>query len=234
LEALFIAASYWAAAALAVAVSACIARILIRREVVASGMRGSGRRFVWLVTIGIAALSGGLWYDRVAAYYYVAVIEDYKGKEFEPEPQWAEDALVRMGERAITPILTKIGGHRLLYRGTNGLVYPLKRIGEPAHDRLLHAVDSDNNRRHRVGYIIALHEAFQDNSRVHLWIEDVAFIRMVDGRLHDFLRDISPDVPYMFGENGIVSSQFIKWCEKQSRLGRIQKPTFGLLASISK
>jgi len=176
----------------------------------------NNRRIKWALAVCVCALGCWLVWWASAPWFYISAIEDCRqgGDEY---PQWAENALVRMGPRAVGPILARLRAHGVFNRGTCLLPAVLKRIGEPAHRALLEATDHEANPAARIGYVYTLQEAFHDNSRLPLWIDYALNRKKSDVYLTDTIACTYRDAPILSDGSGGISPEFLAWYRKKRR-----------------
>jgi len=81
--------------------------------------------------------------------------------ELDGNGAWLENELVACGPRSIQPTIKFIAKQSAAGRGGPcHLSLVLSRLGRPAHEALLHAIDAETNDRSRVYLIAALHNGF--------------------------------------------------------------------------
>ncbi|HLK59169.1 MAG TPA: hypothetical protein VKU00_21585 [Chthonomonadaceae bacterium] len=192
---------------------------IVARSVRKTLLRDRSRAFQgsisWVLTLGFGGMAAWLAWQQIAPWYYIDTIEACR-EAGDPCSDWPDDRLAAMGARAIGPILSRVSGHRVFARGTCLLPPVLARIGPPAHRALLAAIDRESDPYERIGLIYTLREAFQDNSRLHLWIDYALRKNRTDPWLWNSVAQVYPDAPMMWDGQGGVSQEFAAWYEKHS------------------
>jgi hypothetical protein len=86
--------------------------------------------------------------------------------------QWLRDTLILCGSSSIAPIIGTLRHESPWQRNYCYLPAVLEHFGEPAHQQLLLAIDSETNKHSRWHLISALQSAFKDFSRFDRCISD--------------------------------------------------------------
>src|SRR5579862_3608624 len=162
----------------------------------------SNRRLVvWTGVLGCAVVASAVEWYRAAPWYYIDCIEDYQQGGDPWSDSWP-NALVAMEPRSIDPIIDRVDGTRVFHRGTCLLPEILKRIGEPAHRRLLQRIDLCKTPNDLDGEIATLLDAFHDCSRLPAWITALRS-RPTGGRYYfdRSIRQLFPDAPSIGPDN---------------------------------
>jgi hypothetical protein len=170
--------------------------------------------FRWAFTLCLAFVFGYSYWYYIEPQYCVAAIEECeRGGDLYPE--WEEDKLVRMGPRGFGAIFDGVRGGRVFYRGNCLLPAVLAKMGSPAHQALLAAIDE--KKTGDSGLIYTLQAAFHDSSRLPLWIDAVVLRDTEDPYLENIVRQIYPDAPSMANGDGgnRVNLHFVIWYRKR-------------------
>ena len=131
------------------------------------------------------------------------------------EGTFAEDALVWFGPRAIDPTIAGIRKHDWERDYAN---YPsvLSRLGEPAHKRLIQAIDAEQSPDQRARLIFGLQHGFDDYSRLGTWVD--AALSQQESPWCTFwlsaeLRCTSEDAPPLLvvGDLRKINPDFVRW-----------------------
>jgi hypothetical protein len=112
-----------------------------------------------------------LWYFQLQPWWYLEGLAWANDSDDSAQRSECVEALVDMGPRAVPQIIGRIGRGSIWSKSTRLLPIVLSDIGNPGHQALLQAIDREPDPWRQVHYAAALLDAYDDFSRVHLWIE---------------------------------------------------------------
>lgn len=116
-----------------------------------------------------ALVVGGIWLARAHLVLAVAPWLERKG---ESGGQWLRDTLIACGPAAVKPAISSIRSHSPWVRNYGYLPGVLRHFGEPAHQELLVAIDSEGDPHVRAYLTSALQTGFHDFNRFDRWLGD--------------------------------------------------------------
>ena len=166
------------------------------------------KQIIWALSLIVAAsLLWSVWPYLVVARFSMVDRQDEEGS------QRVCNEIVACGPRAIPAAIRSIEINSPWVRRYCYLPIALGRLGPPAHDTLLVAVDEESDPRKRAYLISSLVTAFDDFSRFHLWLEDVDAKRVSKWSMVHFasaVRQHLPDAPELLKGEGL-NPEFLAW-----------------------
>jgi hypothetical protein len=138
----------------------------------------------------------------------------FADKKGEASGRRACDRIVAVGPRAIPAIIRSVKRNSPWVRRYCYLPIALGELGEPAHEALLAAIDSETDPGDRAKLASSLLKGFKDFSRVSVVIEDTQAGRINDHPLYmmaPLIRDAHTNAPPVLLENRQVNPQFATW-----------------------
>jgi hypothetical protein len=158
----------------------------------------------------VTGLSFLVWACLPHVYLATLPLLEEKGED---GGHWLRARLVSCGQRAVGPTIATIREDSPWQRNYCYLPLVLRDLGEPAHRRLLQAVDDEVDPYARDKLISALATGFSDYSRLRLWITEAVTHRghnMDLGFLQRHLECRYPDAPPLL-RDGNVTDDFVIW-----------------------
>lgn len=158
----------------------------------------------------VAAAPLVVWFLRVQLVLACAPFLVRKG---ESGGEWLRDCLISCGPSSIGPTIATLRRESPWTRNYCYLPLVLKHFGEPAHQQLLMAIDSETDRHSQAFLISALQEAFTDFTRFDRWLEnpgtrssyEIAFMAL------DVRGAFSDAPPLQSGSSTSLNPDFIVW-----------------------
>ena len=130
--------------------------------------------------------------------------------------QWLRDTLIFCGSSSVAPTIATLRRESPWQRNYCYLPAVLEHFGEPAHQQLLMAIDSETNNHSRAYLISALQNAFKDFTRFDRWLSDPDYSTSSYAIVH-MSRDIQlafPDAPPLKSESSFtINPDFLVWWE---------------------
>ena len=180
-------------------------------------------RLILSAALLIGTASFIFWPSRPERILAMAKYHEQRGEEGEANGRRMSERLIACGPSAIPPIIDTIREHGIWNRRYAYLPRALERLGEPARDALLQAIDSEESSHARSSLISALHRGFSDFSRFHLWLaqatNNAATNTSLKWQLVHFAGDVRiqyPEAPPLEADE-TINSEFLEWWEKNNK-----------------
>jgi hypothetical protein len=161
-----------------------------------------------------AALLALAWIAWPSLVVGSVCFSDPKGEE---SGRRACDRIVGVGPRAIPAIIRSLKGNGPWSRGHSYLPIALRELGEPAHEALIEAIDTEQDPSTRAKLVDSLQNGFQDYSRLSAVIKDAKAGHVKGYPLHMMGAHIRGEFtnapPFQTGDplNGTVNPAFAEW-----------------------
>jgi hypothetical protein len=136
-------------------------------------------------------------------------------KKGEEPSRRACDRVVGVGPRAVPAIIRSIKRNSPWVRVHCYLPIALGKLGQPARDSLLEAIDSETNPKIRAFLISSLQSGLSDFSRFDIWFEDAKAGRVSELALLRFAGDVQNGLKGAPGllEERKLNPAFVQWWE---------------------
>jgi len=174
-----------------------------------------------LLVAFIVPLALVLGFFRAHLVLACAPFLDRKG---ESGGEWLRDSLIVCGPSSIGPTIATLRRESPWARNYGYLPLVLRHFGEPAHQQLLMAIDSETDLRSRAYLISALQGGFNDFTRFDRWLRDPD--SMSDYSIVHMSSDIRlafPDAPPLQSEAFTLNPDFLEWWRVRQSKG-LQQP----------
>ena len=164
-----------------------------------------------LVIFGsIAATALLLWLFRA---HLVLACVPFLERKGESGGQWLRDTLILCGPSSVGPSISALRRESPWARNYCYLPHVLRHFGEPAHQQLLIAIDSESDKHSRAFLISALQRGFNDFSRFDRWLAD-SDSKSAYATVHmsNDIRLAFPDAPPPISERTLaLNPDFLEW-----------------------
>lgn len=186
------------------------------------------RRSLWREALAIVSMASasllacGSCQNTRTPSYYVDAIRRTDANDVAARKVYS-DHLVQIGPSAIPTVINAINQGSPWSRRTSTLINVLARLGKPAQKQLLLAIDQETNPQRKIYQVYSLQEAFNDFSRVNIWLKEMKWVP--DSDIY-FRRQVSlylkEEVPSFWAtyKKDKLNPVFLKWYKQKSRSGR--------------
>jgi hypothetical protein len=181
-------------------------------------MRPTRRRLLLICFVLLACASFLTWYRL--PNIYVGILGGLD-KSDEEGCAWVAKRLSGCGPRATPVVIEAIRTHSPWAMCYCYLPFALEGIGEPAHQSLLRAIDSETDAEKQAYLIYSLQAAFADYSRFDLWLAAHAArpkneweIQNMGMCFREHFRQAPPIV-----EDHALNPQFVDWWKQRAKAG---------------
>lgn len=149
----------------------------------------------------------------------MAKFHERRGEEGEANGRRMSERLIACGPSAIAPIIKAIREGGTWNRTYAYLPSALEGLGEPAHQAMLAAIDSEQDAQARAYLISALHWSFSDFSRFDRWLADASNGLASTFQMTHFEADVRhkyPEAPALIID-GRLNTKFMEWWQTNSQ-----------------